>query len=168
MNAFESELLSHRADIIKYAMKLYRGRKADAEDLTQDVIIKALAARNQFQRNTNMGAWLSTITFNTFLNQIRHAKIRRLAVEQEILPNGVGESTKKASQDVEATCTSTLRSEIRSKIRQLPIEFAEVIALVDIGGYRYLDAAAKIGCPLGTVMSRLYRGRRLLAGVLAA
>jgi RNA polymerase sigma-70 factor (ECF subfamily) len=167
VTGFERELVAARGRLFCYAMKLTRNRD-DAEDLVQDVMVKAVRSQSSFEPGTNMGAWLNTIALRTLINSKRRDRIHREAVDTESDSAWTGEATRRPALDSEATAVGTFRSEVREKILGLPKEYAEVLAMVDLEGLRYVEAAASAGCPLGTVMSRLHRGRKLLAERMAA
>lgn len=168
VTGFEKELVSHREKLLRYAMKLTHGRRDDAEDLVQDVFIKAMKAQHTFESGTFMGAWLNRIALNTHINSQRRKRIHREALEFEEDFDWTGEATRRPAMDGDSAALGAVKSEIREKIQSLPKEYAEMVAMVDIEGLRYVEAAAEVGCPLGTVMSRLHRGRKLLAEKLAA
>lgn len=168
VTGFERELVSHREKLFRYVMKLVHGRRDDAEDLVQDVFIKAMKAQHTFETETHMGAWLKKIALNTHINSQRRSRIHREALEVESDFDWTGEATRRPSMDPESAAVGAVRKEIREQIRSLPQEYAEMIAMVDLEGLRYVEAAAEVGCPLGTVMSRLHRGRKLLAERMAA
>jgi RNA polymerase sigma-70 factor (ECF subfamily) len=160
--AFEAEMLPHLDAAYRLAYAL-SGRRQDAEDLVQDAYLRAFAAYRRFERGSNARAWLLTILRHVYLNDLRRARARPFVVamgESSTLPEFV--DTRSPSPEEE-----TLRAEgerlLLAALAELPETFRSVVALVDLDGLHYAEAAAVLGCPVGTVMSRLYRARHELA-----
>jgi RNA polymerase sigma-70 factor (ECF subfamily) len=140
---------------------------SEAEDLVQDALLKALRAREQFASGTNMRAWLLRILTNTFINRYRRGGLEKTLVEgpdADPLADGwVGASTMEAMRDPESqVLRSLLEKEITHALDELPEEFRLAVVLSDVEELSYKEIAEIMGCPIGTVMSRLHRGRRLL------
>ncbi len=140
---------------------------SEAEDLVQDALLKALRAREQFASGTNMRAWLLRILTNTFINRYRRGGLEKTLVEgpdADPLADGwVGASTMEAMRDPESQALrSLLEKEITRALDELPEEFRLAVVLSDVEELSYKEIAEIMGCPIGTVMSRLHRGRRLL------
>jgi RNA polymerase sigma-70 factor, ECF subfamily len=144
---------------------------SDAEDLVQETITKAYTAFHQFQPGTNLRAWLYKILSNTFINSYR--KRRRepstaLGVDFNEDWQVDADPLSKPAPSAEAEALERLAdSDILAALRELPEEFRIPIYLSDIEGYPYREIAEMMGIPLGTVMSRLHRGRGKLRGKLA-
>jgi RNA polymerase sigma-70 factor (ECF subfamily) len=143
---------------------------SDAEDLVQETITKAYTAFDQFTPGTNLRAWLHRILANTFINSYRKRK-REPAMassrEREEWQAGP-ESYAQVAPSAEAEALDRLAdSEVLSALRDLPQDFRTAIYLADIEGYPYREVARIMGTPIGTVMSRLHRGREKLRNKLA-
>lgn len=155
---FKREVLAHRGELVGAAMRMTGGR-AQAEDLVQEAILRAWTFWDRFQPGTNGRAWMHRILVNTFINGYR-----RRRREREIL----GEITRETRLDAFAEPSVSpvpgegLGDEVTAALHTLPDEFREVIVLVDLDERSYKDAASVIGCPIGTVMSRLHRARRAM------
>lgn len=157
---FEQELESGLPVLRRVSIRLTRNQE-EARDLVQSTVVRAMEARDNYQQGTNAGAWLCRIATNLFINgRIRDATRRRILsrIEEEGL---LASSTPSPENDVD-------RKEVRAAVRALPAQYRDAVELVDIAGLRYKEAAASMGVPVGTVMSRLHRGRRLLAASLEA
>ncbi len=140
---------------------------AEAEDLVQDTVVKAMRARDQFTPGTNLKAWLLRILTNTFINRYRRGGMERELFEgpeADSLTDGwIGANTMRAMRDPETQALSPLiEAELSRALDELPPEFRLAVVLSDIEELSYKEIADAMGCPIGTVMSRLHRGRRLL------
>jgi RNA polymerase sigma-70 factor (ECF subfamily) len=158
--AFELEVLPHAARLFRLAMWLERNR-ADAEDIVQDTMMQALRSFHRFQPGTNCRAWLITILQRVVSN-------RRRAKGRSIL---VSDSDDRIAQTVPFVppVPQTLTDEtVLASLQRLPTAFQEVIILCDIEDLSYKEAAEALAIPIGTVMSRLHRGRAQLRTELAA
>lgn len=164
--AFEREAMPHLGALYGTAMRLTR-QSNDAEDLVQETVLKAYKAFDQFELGTNCKAWMFRILTNTFIN-----KYRRKVKEREILEGServaaqhflVHPPSKKAALDPENAYSDQFMSdEVLVALEQVPTDFREVVVLSDIHGFPYKDIAEMLAVPVGTVMSRLFRGRRIL------
>lgn len=144
---------------------------AEAEDLVQDTIVKAMRARHQFQQGTNLKAWLLRILTNTFINRYRRGGMERDLFEgpsAEPLADGwVGASSLGAMRDPETQALKPLvEAEVQRALDALPDDFRIAVILSDIEELSYKEIAEAMACPIGTVMSRLHRGRKLLQKTL--
>jgi len=143
------------------ALKLCRDRDA-ADDLLQETALRALSFEASYKSDTNLKAWLYQILFSVFVTRCRR---RRRA----------GRFVAEHAQDPNLWCGSRdahrpnegLSPPVERAIEALPQHFGQVVVLVDLNDLSYSEAAEKLGVPIGTVMSRLHRGRRLLAGKLS-
>lgn len=167
---FEEEALSHLKSLYAVAARLTR-RRAEAEDLVQDTFLKAMRARHQFEPGTNMKAWLLRIQTNTFINRYRRGGLERAVVEgpdADPLSDGwISAASLRGMRDPEGTALRpVLEGEIRAALESLPEDFRVAVVLADVEGLGYKEIADAMGCPIGTVMSRLHRGRRLLKSQL--
>lgn len=163
---FEKEAMPHAGALFGAAMRLTRNA-GDAEDLVQETLLKAYRAFDQFEPGTNCKAWLFRIQTNTFIN-----KYRRRVKEREILEGPqrqaaqhylIHPQSKTASLDPESAHVDRfLSDEVLAALEDVPVDFRTVVVLSDINGFSYKDVAEMVGVPVGTVMSRLFRGRRIL------
>ncbi len=163
---FELQALPHAAALYAVALRMTR-RAADAEDLVQDTLLKGLRARHQFQVGTNLKGWLMRILTNTFINRYKRGSLERSVFsgpEVDPLSDGwIGTDTMRALRDPESQALRPLlEQEIRDALDSLPEDYRLAVLLVDVEELSYKEAADVMGCPTGTVMSRLHRGRRHL------
>jgi RNA polymerase sigma-70 factor, ECF subfamily len=168
---FEQQVRPYLAQLYPAALRMTRNT-SDAEDLVQETLAKAFIAFHQFTPGTNLRAWLHKILSTTFVNSYR--KTRRqpvLAVGPE-LPDGWqqgSEAFAPVARSAEAEALERMGdSEVLRALRDLPTDFRTAVYLADIEGYPYREVAAMMGTPIGTVMSRLHRGRDRLRRALAA
>ena len=162
---FERDVIPVMSQLYPSALRLTRN-PSDAEDLVQETVAKAYAAFHQFTPGTNLRAWLHRILSNTFINSYRKKRrepIADLGVDlQDDWRTGRDPLMPPArSAEVEAL-ERLADSEILQALRDLPEEFRVAVYLADIEGYPYKEIAAMMGTPIGTVMSRLHRGRAKL------
>jgi RNA polymerase sigma-70 factor, ECF subfamily len=164
---FETETLPHLDTLYRVALRL-TGEQAQAEDLVQETMLKAFRARAQYRPGSNARAWLLTILRNTFINEYRRRKREPVAVDPEALePYAIYRAVEDA--DPEGTFFSRIVDErVLAAIDALPAEFGEVVVLSDLEGMSYAEVAESLGIPIGTVKSRLFRGRRQLQHALYA
>ena len=145
---------------------------ADAEDLVQETFAKAFANFHQFRAGTNLRAWLYRILTNTFINGYRKKQREpRQETTDEIKDWQLARAEAHTSSGMRSAETEVLDhlpdSDIKQALARIPLDFQEVIYLVDIEGYAYKEVAERMHTPLGTVMSRLHRARRQLREMLA-
>ena len=149
-----------------YNAALYLSRDPDeASELVQETFLRAFRAWHQFTPGTNCKAWLLTILQNAFRNRYRSQQRQPRTVEldetvhSEEIPEG---ATGIGTDPAELVSAQVLDGEVEAALRSLPDDFLQVVILVDVEELTYDEAAAAIGCPVGTVRSRLSRARRLL------
>lgn len=169
-DSFEVELLGHLDTLYSVSCRMTKGT-TEAEDLVQDTIVKAMRARDQFEPGTNLKAWLLRILTNTFINRYRRGGLERDILDgpdAEALTGGwVGANTLRAMRDPETQALMPLiEAEVQRALDQLPDEFRIAVVLSDVEELSYKEIADAMGCPIGTVMSRLHRGRKLLQKTL--
>jgi RNA polymerase sigma-70 factor, ECF subfamily len=167
---FAEEALSHLDALYGVACKLTRN-PTEAEDLVQDAFVKAMRARDQFHVGTNLKAWLFRILTNTFINKYRRGGLERSVLDgpdADPLADGwVSASTMRQLRDPETLALMPLvEGEIQRALDALPDEFRMAVVLCDVEEFSYEEIAQIMGCPIGTVMSRLHRGRKLLQRAL--
>src|SRR5262252_7173540 len=158
--AFEGEVLPHADRLFRLAMWFERNR-ADAEDVVQDTMIQALKSFHRFQPGTNCRAWLITILQRIVFNR-RRAKGRSIVVDD---PDDRIAQTVPFVPPIPQELTDEL---VLETLRRLPTTFQDVILLCDVEDLSYKEAAEALAIPIGTVMSRLHRGRAQLRTELVA
>jgi RNA polymerase sigma-70 factor, ECF subfamily len=168
--AFEEELLASIEAVHRFALQLARDVPT-AEDLVQETYLRALAHRDQYTPGTNCRAWLFTICRNVFVKgAMRDA--REVATEDAELEAMGAAAVHGAVAATDPTGVLFERTEVDDAVRtaldKLPEEYRTVVALVDIEDQPYAAVAGILGIPVGTVRSRLFRGRRLLQQDLLA
>jgi RNA polymerase sigma-70 factor (ECF subfamily) len=157
---FAEAALSHIDSLYGTALRLTR-RAADAEDLVQDTYLKAFRSAHQFEPGTNLKAWLFTILHNTYRNARRHDGRNPVDVDSEAVERAVGEGP--AEQSPEQILTrATLDVDLQAALDALPDAFRQAVWLRDVEELTYAEMAKVLDVPIGTVMSRISRGRRAL------
>lgn len=163
---FAAEALSYVDSLYGTALRLTR-RPQDAEDLVQETYLKAFRASHQFERGTNLKAWLFTILHNTFRNMRRHDGRNPVDVNSETVEQAIDTAGEDRSPEQLLT-RATLDADIQAALDDLPAAFRQAVWLRDVEEFSYAEIAKMIEIPIGTVMSRISRGRRLLYERLAA
>jgi RNA polymerase sigma-70 factor, ECF subfamily len=167
---FETAAISHLDALYGVATRLTRN-PSEAEDLVQDTLVKALRARDQFAEGTNLKAWLCRILTNTFINKYRRGGLERTVIEgpdaDPLVDGWVGASTMRQLRDPEGVALAPIvEREVGAALDALPADFRLAVVLSDVEEFTYEEIAEIMGCPVGTVMSRLHRGRKLLQRTL--
>ena len=163
---FENACLEHMRSLYNAASRLTQN-SADAEELVQDTYLKAFRFSNRFEPGTNLRAWLFRIQTNTFINNYRRKEHERRYQERvhsdplydEILDR---EAWAFAANPESHAFSRFFKEELELALDRLPQEFRLVIVLSDVEGFSYKEISEMVCCPIGTVMSRLHRGRRML------
>ncbi len=158
---FEREALVHLDTLYNVALRL-AGNKSDAEDLVQETVLKAYRAWDKYEAGTNCRAWLVTIMRNTFINKFRRESRRPGTVQYDSVEDV---SVFEAVQDKDPEGSFfrfIVDAEVKRAIQDLPEEFRIPVVLSDIEGLSYAEIAEILDIPVGTVKSRLFRGRRRL------
>jgi RNA polymerase sigma-70 factor, ECF subfamily len=159
--------IEHIDGLYGYAVVLTRNR-AHAEDLVQETYVRALEAVSRLRKDSNIKGWLFTILRNIWLNELRRYRSSPSLVELDfdsVAADEVGGSTSDSRQIL---MNKENADSVRSAIEQLPLEFREVILLREFEELSYHEIAELLGCPLGTVMSRLGRARAKLRSLLVS
>jgi len=156
---FEQEAMPFSADLFRVAMFLKRDRDV-AEDLVQETMMQALKSFHRYEKGTNCKAWLTTIMYHTHYKQLRKQTNLQLVADTE----------EKIAETVqfEAPIPQHLTDEdVLQALKKVPEAFREIVLLCDVEGFAYKEIASFLDVPMGTVMSRLHRGRKILRGELA-
>ncbi len=170
--AFESEVLPLQENLYGAAMRLTRD-PSEAEDLVQDSLVRAFRFWDTYQRGSNVKAWLFTILRNTFINGY-HRKGRARSFHADVTAQmgslgstvALANSTSQPPGPEEVARGRATRVKIREALDALPPDYRLAVELADLEGLSYKEIAEIMECPVGTVMSRIYRGRKALHKLL--
>lgn len=166
MGEFERLALVHLDAVYHFALRLTRNR-AEAEDVVQEAYLRAFRSFHRFDPGTNCRAWLFTILRNVFLNRVRaHGREAPEASVGGLDEARVGIEARVVANPEEEFLQTVLHGDVDRALRTLPLVFREAVVLADLEGLSYREVAEVLGCPIGTVMSRLSRGRALLRHAL--
>lgn len=162
--AFEAFVAPHLRTLLRLARRTVR-EEAESEDLVQETCLKAFRAFHQFRPGSNGKAWLVTILLNAARDRLRKAYHTPQLLSFDDIAEFV--RLRHPGPLPEEVVTQThLGRVVRLAIDDLPPDFRVVVLLADVEGFSYKEISEMVGCPIGTVMSRLYRGRRLLQTTL--
>lgn len=161
------EIAACRKDLLAFGTRLTRNRDA-AEDLVQEAMLRALEGSSGFEPGSNLRAWTRRIVLNCFLNRRARDAVRRRLLDRADLTELSSSWTGGSARGPDGIEQAILIGQLERASSGVPDAYAEAVRLVDARGYRYAEAAEALGCPIGTVMSRLHRGRRLMAEALEA
>lgn len=169
---FEATELPYRDQLFKTALRMTRSRE-DAEDLIQETYLKAYRHYRQYREGTNFKAWLFRIMKNTFINAYRKKKLQPAQVDFEEIESGLeslvlDDGRMGALDPEERFLEAEMDEGVRKAFSELPRDYKVVVLLADLEGFAYKEIAEILEIPVGTVMSRLYRGRRMLERALLA
>jgi RNA polymerase sigma-70 factor, ECF subfamily len=165
--AFERQALPHLDALYAMALRLAKNER-DAEDLVQDTMVKAFRFFHRFEEGTNAKAWLFKVLVNLFYNSRRKAKKDQRLLQAAETGAGIGgepylsEATVAGLNSEAILLDQLVVDKLRAAVEELPEEFQMAVILCDLQDFSYKEIAEILDCPVGTVMSRLYRGRRLL------
>jgi len=167
---FEKACIEHLDALYASALKLTRS-SADAEELVQNTYLKAFRFAHKFEWGTNLKAWLFRIQTNVFINEYRHRGHERRYLEraaaEPIYDEVFDREAQAFASDPEVHAFSRFfKEDLDKALEDLPEDFRIVVVLADIEGFSYKEIAEITECPIGTVMSRLHRGRRILQRAL--
>lgn len=168
---FERQALVHTDALYGAAYRLTRNAR-DAEDLVQDSLLRAYRFWDSFEQDSNCKAWLLRIVTNTFINEYQRKKRSRevldAATAEQDATDGVlvhADATDRQSPE-RAMLDKSVSDDVQRALDALPDDFRTAVVLCDVQGLSYKEIADIMGTPVGTVMSRLFRGRKLLAATL--
>jgi len=161
--AFRAEVLTFLEPLYGTAVRLTRNR-ADAEDLVQDTLVKAFRFSDRFAAGTNLRAWLYTILHNTWRNRLRDAARGTVDVDSERVDEAAAspEAPAAGESPERILMRATLDADLQAALDALPDTFRQAVWLRDVEEFSYAEIAGMLDVPIGTVMSRISRGRRLL------
>ena len=167
---FEEQALPFMDQLYAAALRMTRN-PSDAQDLVQETFVKAFAAWNQFHQGTNLKAWLYRILTNTFINNYRKKQREPFQSPIEDLEDwqlgGAESTTARAARSAEAEAIDHLPdSDVKNALQSIPEDFRMAVYFADVEGFSNQEIADIMKTPIGTVMSRLHRGRRLLRDLL--
>ena len=162
-DTFSSEVLGYLEPLFATAMRLTRNR-ADAEDLVQDTMVRALRFRDRFEPGTNLRAWLYTILHNTWRNRVRDTAREATDVDSDRIEELASKTDGPADVDnpEQVLIRSTMDVDLKEALDELPDTFRQAVWLRDVEEFSYAEIAKMLDVPIGTVMSRISRGRRQL------
>lgn len=160
---FECAVLPYLNPLARFARFLMRGNRADAEDLVQEAVLRAFEAFSRFQRGTNLRAWLFRILRNTYVDRLRRQGRERRLIDRDADAPETGPAVEEFQSRARRECSA---ADLEAALGELPGELRMVLLLVDGEAMRYEEVAQVMECPVGTVRSRVHRGRRLLRQTL--
>jgi RNA polymerase sigma-70 factor (ECF subfamily) len=170
--AFEQEAIPHLDALFATALRLTKSEE-DANDLVQETMLKAFRYFDKYQEGTNCKAWLFKIMTNTFINRYRKQQKRKeFLVDDDFRPLQDRVESPAENPFVgdfvmeEHIYYRLFGDEVRRALEEIPVDFRMVVLLADLQDFAYKEIAEVMECPIGTVMSRLYRGRRMLQAKL--
>jgi len=162
---FERETLPHLNLLHNFARRMTTSRE-DASDLVQETYLKAYRFWHSYEKGTNVKAWLFRILRNTYINRYRQQSREPDTVDFESVQNIDHQPGKPFGISMDIGVGKLLEDDISNAIATLPDDFRTVVILSDIEGLTYVEIAEFTGCPIGTVRSRLHRGRKFLRSQL--
>jgi RNA polymerase sigma-70 factor (ECF subfamily) len=170
---FNDEAMVHLNAMYGLALRLSKNER-DAEDLVQETCLKAFQHFDKYTQGTNCKAWLFKILTNTFINRYRKKQRQRTVLADDMTPSPLARVVAATPNPIERNAADQSElferlfgDEVSAALEKVPVDFRMAVLLVDLYNFSYKETAEMMRCPIGTVMSRLYRGRRILQGQLA-
>ncbi len=166
--AFEREALPHTDLLYNFALRM-TNNAADADDLVQETYLKAYRFWDKYEQGTNIRAWLFRIMKNSYINRYRKEAKEPDTVDYDEIKNfyaSIRDESADPNDLQESLFGNLLDDDVAKAVSSLPEDFRTVVILCDIEGLTYQEIAEFVDCPLGTVRSRLHRGRKMLRGRL--
>lgn len=167
---FEAEAMPHMDILYNFALRT-TGDPDDAKDLLQETFLKAYRFWDKYEKGTNIRAWLFRIMKNSYINRYRKETREPDKVDYEDVENfydSIRDDSKETSDLQQRMFGNLLGDEVTTALQELPDDFRTVVILCDIEGLTYEEIAEFLNCPIGTVRSRLHRGRKMLQARLHA
>src|SRR5712691_10697446 len=163
---FDSQVMPYLDSLYNTAYRMTRSAE-DAEDLVQETYFKAYKYYDKFEEGTNLKAWLFKILKNTFINNYRKKKLEPRSVDFAEIEDSFERIVRRDNSEQPADPESeffigVLDDDVKKALDSLPYDYRMVVILADLEDFSYKEIAEILDCPVGTVMSRLYRGRKLL------
>lgn len=160
---FERLVRKHQRDIFNAALRM-TGDPADAEDVAQEALVKAYCAFEQFELGTNFRAWILRIVTNTYINEFRRRRrTPEMTTWDELSREELGKLADEDEDSPElAALAGAIDAEVEQALAEIPDVFREAVIMCDMHGMAYGEIAEALGVPIGTVRSRIARGRGLL------
>ncbi len=167
---FDSQVMPYLDSLYNTAYRMTRSSE-DAEDLVQETYFKAYKYYDKFEEGTNLKAWLFKILKNTFINNYRKRKLEPRSVDFAEIEDSFERIVRRDNTDQPADPEAeyfhgVLDDDVKKALDSLPYDYRMVVVLADLEDFSYKEIAEILDCPVGTVMSRLYRGRKLLEKAL--
>jgi len=165
---FEAEAIPHRDILYNFALRT-TGDKDDAHDLLQETFMKAFRFWDKYEKGTNIRAWLFRIMKNSYINRYRKETREPGMVDYDDIENfydSIRDEATDSNYLQKRMFSNMLSDEVTKALQSLPEDFRTVVILCDIEGLTYDEIAEFLNCPIGTVRSRLHRGRKMLEDIL--
>ena len=165
---FKAEAFPHKDILLNFALRT-TGSKDDAQDLLQETFMKAFRFWDKFEKGTNMRAWLFRIMKNSYINRYRKETREPGMVDYDDIENfydSIRDDSTNSNDLQKHMYSNMLNDEVTGALQALPGDFRTVVILCDTEGLTYDEIAEFLNCPIGTVRSRLHRGRKMLEEIL--
>jgi RNA polymerase sigma-70 factor (ECF subfamily) len=165
--AFTAEAIPHMDAVYRFALRLSQGRNSEADDLVQETFLRAYRSWHTYERGTECRSWLFTICRNQFLKSVSRRQRKEIPSSQfdadveSLAATAVFSAIQNANPETDFF-DSFVDADVLAAVDRLPHPFREAVVLSDLEGMAYPQVAGVLGVPVGTVKSRIFRGRRLL------